>query len=125
MDEQKSQKDFRAEFTALLAGYRNNEIKNPNNCPLTIELVYRMNQQMVQNGVPMSKAHFLAASQSIMRGDSIVNFTIAENQYVLAGTGKGFAYKAGYIYHQRLNATISFVEKNLDTIHKAFESLKF
>jgi hypothetical protein len=96
------ERDYRSDFTVEVEKFRNNLVTKSKHKPCTTEIVYHMNQQMVNNKVKMTKPHFEAAVESISRGDNIVEFTIAENSFVLSSNGKGFAYKFGYGYHKSL-----------------------
>ncbi len=63
-----------------------------------------MNNEMARNNVPMTQAHYEAATQSIRRGDHLCQYLTSENQHVLDSTGSGFVYHAGRLFHCGLNS---------------------
>ena len=100
--------DYRGKFTEELDLRSGNPIGK--HLPCTVELLRKMNDQMIKNKILMTKGHFDTAIESIDRGDNIVEFTVSENPHVLKSSGSGWAYKLGFGYHKGLALMIKPVK---------------
>ncbi|MFC5863576.1 hypothetical protein ACFPT7_14815 [Acidicapsa dinghuensis] len=87
------QTDYRPHFTRFLSS----SPTGSDRCAVTV--VGQMNKEMVRKGVPMSKEHYDAATDSLSRGDKLCGFLQAENSHVLKSNGTGFVYNAGKGFH--------------------------
>ncbi len=90
--------DFRPAFTEFLG--RRETWNNAN--MVTYITVSKMNKRMVAEGIPMTEAHYRAATESISRGDTTCEFVKAEHDHVMLSTGDGPVYNAGKAFHKNV-----------------------
>jgi hypothetical protein len=95
--------DYRSEFTNYLSDPKNQEKADR----VAFYTVGLMNHEMVRNKVPMSLAHYEAATESLGGGDTLCGFLVKENKHVLDSTGSGFIYNAGYAFHTGLSSCVT------------------
>lgn len=108
--------NYRPQFTAFLSDSRHQQDANL----VTWHTIKLMNDEMVRNNVPMTQAHFEAATRSLLQGDTICRFLAAENQHVLLSNGSGFVYQAGFVFHGGL----SLIQAGQDAVAEAFGNLR-
>lgn len=91
--------DYREDFTEFF--------KDPSKAPeangVTWHSVRLMNNEMKRNKVPMSKAHYDTATESIKEGKPICEYMQDENKHVLDSSGSGVVYKAGFQVHKGID----------------------
>lgn len=110
------EENYRPQFTAFLSDSRHQQHANL----VTWHTIKLMNDEMVRNNVPMTQAHFEAATRSLLQGDTICRFLAAENQHVLLSNGSGFIYRAGFIFHGGLN----LIQEGQDALAEAFRNFR-
>ena len=94
-DNSNASENYRPQFTSFL----NSQHRNEKASKITVNTVSAMNNQMVREDIPMTRAHYEAATESISRGDTICGFLTSENKHVLDSKGNGCVYKMGKGFH--------------------------
>ena len=94
------QEDFRPRFTQFLNDPAT--LRSANG--VTLWTVRGMNQRMVTEQIPMSRAHYEAASSSVGRGDGMCGFLSTENELVRDSSGRvSWGYTTTPVYAAGLN----------------------
>lgn len=94
--------NFRPAFTKFLTS----AWSRPQVNRIALTAVQQMNSQMTGHNVQMTEAHYDAAVESLLRGDTICKFLEAENEFVLESEGSGAAYALGKKLHQGIKMTM-------------------
>lgn len=93
--------DYRSKFTDFFSDPTTYQKSHP----ATFHIVRGMNNRMAANNVPMTKEHYDAATSSILKGDTVCSFMIAENPHVMKSTGSGVLYNMGKAAHTVISKT--------------------